>query len=120
MGVMKDYYLQKHWEEWGESSLTWSQVKAVLRSLIREFSPAAEHWAVQQAIEDRNGVADCGVAWPEIRLMLNNLGELYFTDLCLKDLYAQIRHYSDRFDSLADKVERQRKDVEFDEALARD
>jgi hypothetical protein len=120
MGAMKDYQLQKHWEEMGESSLTWVQVKAVLRWLIREFSPATKHWTVQKAIEDRSGDAACGAAWPEIRLMLNNLSELYFSDLCLKDLYDQIRHYSDRFDSLSDKVERHREDDEFEEALARD
>jgi hypothetical protein len=37
--------------------------------------------------------------------------------LSLQDLYDQIRHYSDRFDSLAGKVERQREADEFDEAL---
>jgi hypothetical protein len=37
--------------------------------------------------------------------------------LRLQDLYDQIRHYSDRFDSLAGKVERQREADEFDEAL---
>jgi hypothetical protein len=120
MGATQDYWRQKHWEEWGESSLTWAQIKAVLRWLMHEFSPDAEHWAVQKAIEDRDGVPACGVDWPNIRLMLNNLGELYFTDLSLRDLYGQIRHYSNRFDSLANKVERQRKDVEFEEALARD
>jgi hypothetical protein len=37
MGAMKDYQLQKHWEEMGESSLAWARVNAVLRWLMREF-----------------------------------------------------------------------------------
>jgi hypothetical protein len=65
---------------------------------------------VQDAIKDRDGDAACGVDWPNIWLMLNNLDELCFSDLSLSDLYGQIAHMSDRFDSLADKVEQHRED----------
>jgi hypothetical protein len=47
------------------------------------------------------------------------LGELYFCDE-LRDLYGQIAHMSDQYDSLGDKVEQHREDEEFEERLSRD
>jgi hypothetical protein len=84
--------------------------KSVLKWLMQEFSPDAVPYQVQDAIKDRDGDAACGVDWPNIRLMLNNLDELYFSDLSLSDLYCQIAHMSDRFDSLPDTVEQHRED----------
>ena len=120
MGAMKDCQLQQREEEMGVPSLQWAQVKCALEWLIHEFSPDAADFEVQDAIEDRKGVAACGVDWSGIRLMRNNLGELYFSDLDLADLYGQIAHMCDRFGRLADKVEQAREDAEFCEALERD
>ena len=39
--------------------------------------------------------------------MINNLREVYVCDI-LTDFYGQIEHMSDRYDSLADKVEASR------------
>jgi hypothetical protein len=81
---------------------------------MREFGAEAVLWDVLEEIKDRRGDK-----WWNTRVMLRSLDEVYWCDT-LTDFYGQIAHMSDRYDSLADKVERLREDEEFEERLSRD
>jgi hypothetical protein len=117
MGAVKNWQLEQL-EEDSPSSSSWVEVRRVLKTLIAHYGSQTVVAEVEVLIADCQGEVWPGMRWTDARCIINNLIELYYSDLSLSDLYGQVAHMNDRYDSLGDKVERE--DVGLDDLFHRD
>jgi hypothetical protein len=88
----------------------------MLHWLMREFSPETIASEVQDIVTERVVDAVIVASRADIRLALDNLMELYASDISLGELANEITPMNDALhDSLADQVEHQREDDELDD-----